>query len=120
MATPAHGDRILVLLPHWLNLILNGDKTLEIRSRKLRAGRYFLGCGGNIYASAQLAAPFAIEDVAQWIALRGDHCVQYSDALPYQRTYGSPIRELQLLENPVPYRRKRGAIGIVRYEAPSA
>ena len=43
MVKPQHGDRILVLKPHWLEQILALKKTLEIRGSKLKPGRYFLG-----------------------------------------------------------------------------
>ena len=118
MAKPQHGDRILVLKPHWLDLILAFKKTLEIRGSKLKPGRYFLWNGGKIYASAILDAPIAIENKAQWISLREDHKVQ-TDALPYRKTYGLPIKKLRQLKNVVPYAHPRGAIGIVRYKGSS-
>ena len=114
MAKPQQGDRILVLKPHWLEQILALKKTLEIRGSKLKPGRYFLGCGGRIYASAILDAPIAIENVAQWVALREDHKVK-TDALPYRKTYGLPIKKLTKLKKAVSYIHHRGAIGIVRY-----
>ena len=114
MAKPQQGDRILVLKSHWLEQILALKKTLEIRGSKLKPGRYFLGCGGKIYASAILDAPIAIETKAQWIALREDHKVK-TDALPYRKTYGLPIKKLTQLKKAVPYIHPRGAIGIVRY-----
>ena len=114
MAKPQQGDRILVLKPHWLEQILALKKTLEIRGSKLKPGRYFLGCGGRIYASVILDAAIAIETKAQWIALREDHKVK-TDALPYRKTYGLPIKKLTQLKKAVSYIHPRGAIGIVRY-----
>ena len=114
MAKLQHGDRILVLKLHWLEQILALKKTLEIRGSKLKPGRYFLGCGGRIYASAIFDAPIAIENVTQWIALREDHQVK-TDALPYRKTYGLPIKKLRQLKKAVRYVHPRGAIGIVRY-----
>ena len=115
MPKPVHGDRILVLKPHWLYQILSGKKTLEIRGRRLKPGPCFLGCAGKIYASAEVAAPFPIEDTAEWIALRQDHGVQ-SDALPYRKTWGLPIKKLKHLKKAVPYAHKKGDVGIVRYD----
>ena len=97
-----------------MDQILALKKTLEICGSKLKPGRYFLGCGGRIYASAILDAPIAIENVAQWVALREDHKVK-TDALPYRKTYGLPIKKLTQLKKAVPYIHPRGAIGIVRY-----
>ena len=118
MAKPQHGDRILVLKPHWLEQILALKKTLEIRGFKLKPGRYFLGCAGRIYASAILDVPIAIENVAQWTALREDHKVQ-TDALPYRKTYGLPIKKLAQMKKGPFYMHLRGAIGIVRYNESS-
>jgi hypothetical protein len=116
MQKPEHGDRILILKPEWLHLILSGHKTLEIRGSRLKAGPCLFGCGGKIYASARLGVPSLVEDVAQWIALRKDHCVQTND-LPYRKTYALPIKKVKQLAKEVPYVHKRGAIGIVRYDS---
>ena len=62
MAAPQRGDRILVLRPHWLNLILAGEKTLEIRGRNLSAGNYWLGTRGMIHGLAILVLPFALSN----------------------------------------------------------
>jgi len=46
------GDRILALRREWLDMILSGEKTVEIRGYALRQGGiYFLGSRGNIYGS---------------------------------------------------------------------
>ena len=118
MAKPQQGDRILVLKPHWLEQIVALKKTLEIRGSKLKPGRYFLGCGGRIYASAILDAPIAIENVARRVALRKGHKVK-TDALPYLKTYGSPIEKIAQLKKAAPCVHFRGAIGIVRCNDPS-
>ena len=44
MARPQPMDRILILKEQWLQQILLGGKTMEIRCRPLAAGRYWLGC----------------------------------------------------------------------------
>ena len=44
MARPQPLDRILILKEQWLQQILLGGKTMEIRCRPLAAGRYWLGC----------------------------------------------------------------------------
>ena len=116
MPKPEHGDRILILKPEWLHLILSGHKTLEIRGSRLKAGPCLFGCGGKIYASARLGVPSLVEDVARWIALRKDHCVQ-TNVLPYRKTYALPIKKVKQLAKEMPYVHKRGAIGIVRYDS---
>ena len=51
MVMPRNGDRILVLKQKWLGLVLAGDKTMEIRGKRLRAGAAYFGWKGAIYAS---------------------------------------------------------------------
>ena len=44
MAAPLQrGDRILILKERWLDLILSDEQTMETRSKRLRAGKYYLG-----------------------------------------------------------------------------
>ena len=113
MAAPLPGDRILVLRPHWLNLILEGEKTLEIRGRNLSAGKYWLGTRGMIHGLAILEPAILINTLQAWQDLRHRHCVD-SNELPYKTTYGLPIRQC-LRVMPTPYEHPRGAVGIVKY-----
>ena len=113
MAAPSPGDRILVLRPHWLNLILEGEKTLEIRGRNLSAGKYWLGTRGMIHGLAILEPAILINTLQAWQDLRHRHCVD-SNELPYKTTYGLPIRQCRRVM-PTPYEHPRGAVGIVKY-----
>ena len=112
MAAPLQGDRILVLRPHWLNLILAGEKTLEIRGRNLASGPYWFGCRGTIYGHCFLGSSIVIDSAEAWRGLRFRHRVE-ADELPYKTTFGLPIRHCHRV-TPTPYEHPRGAIGIVR------
>ena len=114
MAAPSPGDRILVLRPHWLNLILAGEKTLEIRGRNLSAGNYWLGTRGMIHGLAILDPATLINTAQAWQELRHRHRVE-SDELPYKTTYALPIRRCRRVTPPIPYVHPRGAVGIVKY-----
>ena len=111
---PTVGDRILILQPVWLDLILAGDKTMEIRGSSLRPGKYFLGCKKQILAVAHLGLPRRITTVEKWVELRPLHCVA-SDELPYKRTFGLPIMSVHRVSAAIPYAHPRGAISIVKY-----
>ena len=113
MARPKHGDRILVVRPHWIRLILAGEKTLEIRGRNLSPGKYWLGSCGVIYGRVQLKPGTLIDSVEAWTDLRCHHRVE-SDQLPYKKTYGLPIRHVKRVRR-VNYAHPRGAIGLVRF-----
>ena len=113
MAAPSPGDRILVLRPHWLNLILAGEKTLEIRGRNLSAGNYWLGTRGMIHGLAVLQPAILIDTAQAWQDLRHRHRVE-SNELPYKTTYALPVRRCRRV-TPIPYEHPRGAVGIVKY-----
>ena len=113
MAVPSPGDRILVLRANWWNLILSGEKTLEIRGRNLSAGKYWLGTRGMIHGFVILEPAILISTLQAWQDLRHRHCVD-NDELPYKTTYGLPIRQCRRV-TPIPYVHPRGAVGIVKY-----
>ena len=106
------GAKILVLREQWLHSIINGEKTMDIRGARMAAGIYFIGCKQWIYARAYFGDAQRIASLTEWNALRSEHRV--NGGLPYKRTYGFRIRDLQVMK-PVPFRHPRGAIGTVRY-----
>ena len=113
MISTQRGERILVFKWQWLQLLLDGNKTLEIRSLALRKGRYLLGCKGEIFGWAEIGHPMHIENIAQWEALRHRHLVPL-EVLPYKKTYGLPILRVRRMRKPIPFVHPRGAVGIVR------
>ena len=114
MVMPRNGDRIIVLKQKWLELVLAGDKTMEVRCKRLRAGAAYFGWKGTIYASATLGEAVEICDIQQWDNMRSQHCVPGS-VLPYKRTFGLPIHNIERLDKPLSYRHPKGAVGIVKY-----
>ena len=113
MQAPAHGDRILLLKEPWLQMLLRGEKTLEIRGCPLAAGPAWLGTRGTLYGSCVLGQPFAIGTADEWTALRSRHLVQGPP--PYKHPWASPLLDVRRLTPLQPYRHPMGAIGIVRY-----
>ena len=113
MNTPRTGDKILVLKWHWLQLILDRRKTMEIRGLALRRGRYFLGFKKNVYGWVEFGDPQRIVNLQQWNQLRSRHLVQRGD-LPYKKTSGLPILRAERLSEPVYFFHPKGAVGIVR------
>ena len=111
MAAP--GDRVLIVKPHWLQLILSGEKSMEIRGTAYRPGKYLLGHRGHILAVAHLGTPIRISTTEQWLTLQPQHRVMQND-LPYKNTFGLPI-ESACPVSPVPFRHPRGAVNIVKY-----
>ena len=100
MGTPAPGDKILIVRPCWLQLILSGEKMMDIRGSALRPGKYFLGFQKQILAQAQLGKPVRILS-AQWIALRPQRRVMLNSP-PHKRTHGLPILPVHAINEPRP------------------
>ena len=114
MSLPRNGDRILIVKDIWLQLLLSGEKTLEIRGRAMKPGVYFLGHRGQIHAKIIFDVPFRIEDKPKWSELAKQHRV-YTPSLPYCKTWALPVLHVERLDAPVPYTHPRGAVGIVVY-----
>ena len=109
---PKRGDKFLVYRKGIIEMILAGEKTLEIRSRRFKAGRYFLGCRSCIHAAARLGPAFRIDNFGDFERLRHSHMMS-ADALPYNPTWALPIERVEQLS--IPYKHPRGAITIVRF-----
>ena len=67
-----------------------------------------------IHGHAILKPATLINNAQAWKDLRHLHCVD-SEELPYKRTFGLPITFCERVSPPIPYTRKRGAVGIVKY-----
>ena len=116
MVGPKPGEKILVFKEHWLNLILKKQKKMEIRSRALKAGSYWLGNKGVIRGLAVFGEPVPILDKDLWVALRSQHCVD-TDELPYKKTWGMPVLSARAVTHKK-YKRLRGAVGISLFRPP--
>jgi hypothetical protein len=113
---PASGDRILVMRRAWLDLVLSGEKTMEIRAMPLRKGAtYFLGCKGHVYGSVVVAEVQRLDSDEEWRGLLQSHLWDRAD-LPYKRTFAHSLLNLAASAVPVPYKHPRGAIGLVLFK----
>lgn len=109
---PSHGDKILLLKPQFVELILRGVKNLEIRSAPYRAGIYYLGSGGLIYAQVRLGHAIPIHSMRDFVRSKHQHRM-VCGKLPYKKTYGLPIMEC--VQMSARFRHPRGAITIARF-----
>ena len=105
----------MVLQRHWLDLVLTGDKTMEVRSRNLGAGaKYFLGHRGRIYGSVVVSEVLEVGSAEEWRQLFPFHMVGTAER-PYQRTFAHRLSKVLVACSPMPYQHPRGAVGLVRY-----
>ena len=113
MEAPQPNDRILLLRQPWLELILAGQKTLEIRGRALSPGKYWLGHQKMIHGFVMLGEATRIHSDGAWRNLAHKHRVDLP-RLPYKKTYGLPVLRAQVTRR-VPYVHPKGAVVVVRY-----
>ena len=113
--TPRTGDRILILQEHWLECILEQRKFLEIRGRRLKTGDAWLGCAGNVFGKVRLGVAFRIKNLRDFQSLESMHLVPATDSLPYKKTWAMPLEDVESLSEPIPFERRRGAIGIAKF-----
>ena len=116
-STPIRGERILILREHWLELILSGEKTLEIRGKRLKQGDVWLGYRQEVMGKAYLGEAIFIDSAEAWNARRSQHRVE-TRALPYKKTWALPLAKVLRLPKTVPYLHPRGAVGLVRFIPP--
>ena len=117
--------RIFVLTRKYLDLILTGRKTLEIRCRRYRPGPAYIGTSSPplVYAKLVIGETFEITTLQQWRALEKQHRAcdfKGRDTLPYKRskttaTYALPISDVQRLQTPLPYKWRQGCVGMAKF-----
>jgi len=114
MAAPQPGDRILVMKKDWLEKILDGVKTLELRHMRLKAGRCYLGSKSKIYGEAFLGEAILIPTMVKFRARYSEHHVK-TNRLPYKKTWAIPIIKVRRTQQQWLYIHPTGAVGIVKF-----
>lgn len=107
---PRIGDRVMVVQDQWLELILDGKKTMEIRGCKYRAGFVWLSSKGCVYGSVTITSSIDLT-AAEFRARSTEHLWPENRAQPYKRLCGLLLVGARRLAAPVPYWRPPAAIG---------
>lgn len=107
---PVIGDRVLVVKQPWLDHILEGRKTLELRGRGCKPGHAWLGMQGRIFGRVKIGSSFTmtLEDFRN---REGQHLWPAGTDPPYARLCGLPLEDIQRLPAPLAYWRPTGAMG---------
>lgn len=104
----------LIIKPHWLNKIISGEKTLEIRgsgTSKVGTEIYLIESGGKARATAVIKDCIRL-DRNLWIAYKDLHCVGLSwEELTerYKQPYAWVLDNVRKIE-PFEYRKHQGAV----------
>ncbi len=111
-------QRGLIIAPYWLEKILSGEKTLEMRTRrtKIREWIALIESGtGLIMGITKLIdcnGPMSLELLQKYVSA---HCIDYDQQPDLERyNVAWSINYTQKLESPIPYRHQRGAVIWVR------
>lgn len=108
---PQVGDRIMVVKQPWLDRILDGAKTMELRGQKHCVGHTWLGAGGYIHGRVKIAQSVPLTE-EEFKARQEEHQWPLSAGLPYKSIYGLILEDVETLPAPISYwRPPRGPIG---------
>ena len=111
-SAPQPLDNIIVLDKKWLDLILSGSKTLEIRYQPWQ-GVFYLGCGCIIYGRAKLTPEEEITTMERYKELLPQH--HYSrESLPHKHTWALRVSNVERIPA-TPYHHSKGAQGRLKY-----
>ena len=110
-----NNDRILPLLKRWMDLILDGKKTLEIkgcRCPSLVGTRIWLRMSKSclVFGSARVVSWEGPLTKTQWELLRSSHCVEGGPL--YQRSFAWKLADVVRLPRPIAIINKKGCRGI--------
>ena len=115
---PMEGDRGMVLRQEWLERILSGQKTVELRGQRARPGHTWLVMGNRVHGSATITRCKQV-GLAEFMELRGEHRVEM-ESLPYTCTHALWLSNVETLPETVPFVKLSGSIGWarIRYRLP--
>ena len=115
---PRPGDRVLRIKREWLQLILAGTKTAEVRSGPTTPGGAWLGYNGRVWARVHIGEPEHILTMDDFRSKHAAHRVEV-DELPYGlRTFLWPLSELRPLAEPVWFHNRSGPVTWMRFAPP--
>lgn len=105
--------RGLIIKEKWANLILNGEKTVELRgsNTKIRGKIGIIKSStGMVWGEAELIDSFLL-DRTKYEELRDKHKVDMDfDDIKYENTYAWILKNPKKYDVPVPYNHKKGCI----------
>lgn len=114
--TPQLNDRIMVVKPEWMERILRGDKTMEVRAMRACCGPVWLGREGKIYGRVTITGNCVMTE-EEFRSRESEHRWPQHAPVPYTRLCGLALASPERLPHPLPYWRPGGAIGWNRYRA---
>ena len=104
--------KALIIKQHWIDLILSGDKTWEIRGNNthIRGQIELIQSGsGLVVGRCEIvdSIPLKLKDFQ---SNKNKHCISDVEKLPYKTTFAWAIKNVQRYKTPRPYKHPNGAI----------
>ena len=88
---------------HWLDLVLEGTKTAELRRDRKTSGCAWMGCGGRVWGRIHIGDAARLSSMEELRATRGQHRVEATELPCGARTYLWPLSGLYIARAcPVP------------------
>ena len=114
----AKGSSLLLVRQPWIDMLLDGEKSLEIRGEacnKRLGQRFYLalaggGEGGLVLGSVQFRGCSGPLDVDAFRALAAEHCCGADALPPYQQTYAWRVESPRRFQKPLLFSQPRGAV----------
>lgn len=107
--TPEYLSKILILQEEWLEKLLDGSKTMELRKQIIdHSDTMYLAVKDTIYGKCLVSHPLQIASLEEFTQLQGVHgCVEPPYSFPF---WGHRISKCQRLD-PIQFKKLTSAIG---------
>jgi len=107
--------KVLMIKQFWMDKILDGHKTLEIRSKRVKQGigkTIWLAASGSsaIFGSVELVACLGPLTQSEWDKMRCMHLVPQERPYYGARTFAYVLQNPQRLPECISFERKKGAV----------
>lgn len=108
---------MLVVREPYTSLILSGEKTHELRSKRIRGNKY-LACSTThlVKAFVHFGESRLLDDDEYASTFHEHHCLDAKKR--YKDTWSTHIQRVIPLATEIPYTAKLGAVGYARYYGP--
>jgi hypothetical protein len=113
-------DRALIVRKEWLDLILDGGKTWELRSRhtNVRGAIGLIEAGsGLVVGRANLTDSICLLSIEEWRGGVSQHKVPYRNCehLAEKWNHAWVLEDAERFDTPIPYQHPKGAVIWVRF-----
>lgn len=103
----------LIIKEPWIDLILKGEKTWEIRSShtKIRGEIYLIKSGtGHIFGKVNVVDSIKLTPDTYFNSVDKHKIENHQNKMPYKNTHAWVLEDPVLFKEPIPYKHPQGAV----------